>query len=104
MTGRDLSRARWSLCEPEPGEWRGVQQARHTGALGHYWSSPVAAEGKILLASEEGRVVVLRAAPEWQILASNGLGEDTFATPAILDGRIYVRTREALYCFAKRSI
>ena len=62
MTGRDLSRARWSLCEPEPGEWRGVQQARHTGALGHYWSSPVAADGKILLAREEGRVVVLRAA------------------------------------------
>jgi hypothetical protein len=43
----------------------------------------------------------LRAAPEWEILAVNNLNEDAFATPAILDGRIYVRTREALYCFAQ---
>jgi len=33
----------------------------------------------------------------------NNLDEDIFATPAILDGRIYVRTRAALYCFAKQS-
>jgi hypothetical protein len=52
--------------------------------------------------SEDGKAVVLRAAPEWEILAVNNLDEDTFATPAILDGRIYVRTRVALYCFAKQ--
>ena len=45
---------------------------------------------------------MLRAAPEWEILAVNSLDEDTFATPAILDGRVYVRTRVALYCFAKQ--
>ncbi len=43
----------------------------------------------------------MRAAPDWDILAINNLDEDVFATPAILDGRIYVRTRVALYCFAK---
>jgi outer membrane protein assembly factor BamB len=79
------------------------KQARLTGALGHYWSSPVAADGKIFVVSEDGRVVVLRAAPEWEILAVNNLDEDTFATPAIVDGRIYVRTRAALYCFARRG-
>lgn len=78
------------------------KQARLTGALGRYWSSPVAADGRIFVVSEDGKVVVLRAAPEWEILAINNLDEDTFATPAILDGRIYVRTRVALYCFAKR--
>jgi outer membrane protein assembly factor BamB len=78
------------------------KQARLTGALGRYWSSPVAADGRIFVASEDGKVVVLRAAPEWEILAINNLDEDTFATPAILDGRIYVRTRVALYCFEKR--
>ena len=78
------------------------KQARLTSALGHYWSSPVAADGRIFMVSEDGKVVVLRAAPEWEILAINNLDEDTFATPAILDGRIYVRTRVALYCFAKR--
>ena len=79
------------------------KQARLTGALGRYWSSPVAADGKIFVVSEDGRVVVLRAAPEWEILAVNNLDEDTFATPAIVDGRIYVRTRDALYCFARRG-
>lgn len=84
---------------PENGEV--YKQARLNGALGRYWSSPVAADGKILLASEDGKVVVLLAAPQWEILAVNSLNEDIFATPAILDGRIYVRTHDALYCFAK---
>jgi outer membrane protein assembly factor BamB len=85
---------------PENGEV--YKQARLTGALGRYWSSPVAADGRIFVVGEDGKVVVLRAAPDWQILAINNLDEDAFATPAILDGRIYVRTRAALYCFAKR--
>jgi len=67
-----------------------------------YWSSPIAADGRIFVASEDGKVVVLRAIKEWEILAVNNLEEETFATPAILDGRIYVRTRAALYCFGKR--
>ena len=86
---------------PENGEI--YKQARLAGALGRYWSSPVAGDGRIFVASEEGKVVVLRAAPEWEIVAINDLGEDTFATPAMVDGRLYVRTRAALYCFAKRA-
>jgi outer membrane protein assembly factor BamB len=89
----------FTSLNPENGEM--YKQARLAGALGRYWSSPVAGDGRIFVVSEEGKVVVLRAAPEWEILAVNNLGEDTFATPAIVDGRIYVRTREALYCFAK---
>jgi hypothetical protein len=46
---------------------------------------------------------VVRADAEWEILAVNHLDEEIFATPAILDGRIYVRTGAALYCFAKQS-
>ena len=91
----------FTSVNPENGA--AFKQARLTGAPGHYWSSPVDADGKIFVVSEEGKVVVLRAAPEWAILAVNNLDEDTFATPAILDGRIYVRTRVALYCFAKRA-
>jgi outer membrane protein assembly factor BamB len=89
----------FTSLNPESGEI--YKQARLAGALGRYWSSPIAADGKIFMVSEEGKVVVLRAAPEWEILAVNNLNEDAFATPAILDGRIYVRTREALYCFAQ---
>ena len=91
----------FTSLNPETGEV--FKQARLTGALGHYWSSPVAADGKIFIASEEGKVVVLRAAPQWEILAVNTLDEDIFATPAIVDGRVYVRTRAALYCFARSA-
>ena len=55
------------------------------------------------MAGEDGKVVVLRAAPQWEILAINDLEEDIFATPAILDGCLYVRTRAALYCFRKQD-
>jgi outer membrane protein assembly factor BamB len=78
-----------------------MKQARLTGALGNYWASPVEADRKIFLASEEGKVVVVSAEGNWEIQSINNLDEEIFATPAIVDSRIYVRTREALWCFAK---
>jgi outer membrane protein assembly factor BamB len=75
-------------------------QARVTGALGQYWSSPVAGDGKIYISNQEGKVTVLKAAAQWEILAINDLEDDIFSTPAIQDGRIYLRTRGTLYCFA----
>ncbi len=76
-----------------------LKTARIEGALGGYSSSPVAAEGKVWLASEEGKVSVLRAAGEWDVLAVNDLGEGCYATPALSEGVIYLRTEQALYAF-----
>jgi len=76
------------------------KQARLSGALGQYWSSPVAGDGKIYVSNQEGKVTVLKAAPQWEILAINDLDEDIFSTPAIDQSRIYLRTRGTLYCFA----
>ena len=78
-----------------------IKAARMEGALGGYSSSPVAAEGKVWIASEEGKVVVLRAAGDWEVLAVNDLGEGCYATPALSRGVVYVRTEEALYAFAQ---
>ncbi|MGH9722600.1 MAG: PQQ-binding-like beta-propeller repeat protein [Bryobacteraceae bacterium] len=77
-----------------------AKTGRVPGALGGYSASPVAAEGKLYLATEEGKVAVLRAAKEWDVLALNDLGEGCYATPALSEGHIYLRTTEALYCFA----
>jgi hypothetical protein len=44
-------------------------------------------------------VSVLKAGGDQEVLAANKLDEDIIATPAIADGRIYVRTVAALYCF-----
>jgi hypothetical protein len=57
----------------------------------------------VFLLSEEGKLTVLKATPEWEVLAVNDLGDEAFATPAISNGRIFVRTRSTLYCFAARG-
>ena len=79
-----------------------LKAGRVTGALGGYSASPVAADGKIFLASEEGKVSVLRAGADWDVLNVNNLAESAFSTPALSQGRIYLRTDEALYCFGER--
>ena len=76
-----------------------AKAGRITGALGCYSASPVAAEGKLFLASEEGKVTVLKAARDWQVIAINDLAEGCYATPALSRGHIYLRTSEALYRF-----
>jgi len=76
-----------------------AKMARVEGAMGGYSASPVAADGKVFLASEDGKVAVLRAGRDWEVLAVNDLGEACYATPALSEGNIYLRTAEALYCF-----
>jgi outer membrane protein assembly factor BamB len=76
-----------------------VKAARIPGALGGYSASPVAAEGRIYLASEDGKVSVIRAGREWELIQLNDLGEPCFSTPALSGGNIFLRTGEALYCF-----
>jgi len=73
--------------------------ARVAGALGGYSSSPVAAEGKIFVASEEGKVTVLKAGSDWEVIQVNDLNEGCYATPALAGGNIYLRTNDALYRF-----
>jgi outer membrane protein assembly factor BamB len=47
---------------------------------------------------ENGVIVVLADEPELKVLAKNDLGETCIATPAIADGRLFIRTRTKLYC------
>ncbi len=71
------------------------------GVPGYYYSSPVAADNKVYIASEEGVVVVLDAGEQLKILATNKLDGAILATPALADGNIYVRTENQLYAFGK---
>jgi outer membrane protein assembly factor BamB len=74
-----------------------LKQARLTGALEDYYASPIGVDGKVYIASEHGKVVVLRAAGDWEILAINEFDADIYATPAVSEGKMYIRTRNALY-------
>lgn len=78
-----------------------LKTGRLESALGAYSASPVAAEGRIYLASEDGQVTIVTAGRDWTVLGSSDLGEPVFATPALLAGRVYVRTASALYAFRK---
>ncbi|MBP7949334.1 MAG: PQQ-binding-like beta-propeller repeat protein [Verrucomicrobiales bacterium] len=70
-------------------------------ALGDYYCSPVAASGKICVASQPGVVVVYRAGDTLEVLARNPLNEPVLATPAIADNKLYVRTRSLIYAFGE---
>lgn len=73
------------------------------GAPGAYYASPVAAAGRVYLASSEGVVTVISAgSDQLEVLARNQLGEDIVATPAIGRTTIYVRTLHYLYAFGGR--
>ncbi len=62
-------------------------------------ASPVAANGKLYLATEDGDVVVLKMGEKFEVLATNTLADQVFiATPAIMDGAIYLRGQNTLFC------
>lgn len=63
-----------------------------------FTASPVAFDGKILLTSEDGDTFIIKAGPTHEILGTNSLGEPVYASPAIADGRIFIRSEKNLYC------
>jgi outer membrane protein assembly factor BamB len=87
------------LTALDPATGSVLKTGRVEGALGGYSASPVAADGKVFLVNEEGKIAVLRAGRDWDVLAVNDLGEGSFATPALSKGRVYMRTDQSLYCF-----
>ena len=62
-----------------------------------FTASPVAFEGKILMTSEDGDTFIVKAGPTHEILGTNSIGEAVYASPAIADGRIYIRGEKHLY-------
>ncbi len=69
--------------------------------FGNYYASPVAGDGKIYITGENGVVVVLEDSPELKVLSENDVGDSCVATPAISNGRLYLRTRSKIMCVAE---
>jgi outer membrane protein assembly factor BamB len=76
-----------------------LKEGRVTGALGEYYASPWPPAGLVYVANVEGKVSVLKAGATWEVLSVNDIGDEIAATPALAGGRVYVRTRSAVYCF-----
>jgi len=80
-----------------------VYQERLGGTGAAFTASPVASNGKIYLASEDGDVFVVQAGPKYELLAKNPVGEVMMATPAISNGLVIVRTVSHLYAFGNTA-
>jgi outer membrane protein assembly factor BamB len=84
----------------DPANGQVLKQGRTPNALEDYYASPVAGDGKIFVVSASGKVTVLKADAQWEIVATNDLDDEVWATPAIAGGNLYIRTRNALFAFA----
>ena len=88
-----------SCLDAETGK---LHKSGRVAGASNYYSSPVGGDGKVYLLSQRGTLSVVSAQDEWQVLHSAEFAEDGYATPAIVDGRIYLRTSGHLYCFGSR--
>ncbi len=86
---------------PENGEVLAQGRIRQAGS--HFYSSLVAADDKVFIISLRGVVTVIKPDGSLDILTQNSLDEQCYATPAIADGKIYLRTVKTLYCFGFKS-
>lgn len=72
-------------------------------ATGGYYASPIAGDGKVYLLSQKGELTVINAEAGWTELHTFNFEGDGHATPAIADGRLYVRVGDQFYCFGKKD-
>ena len=101
--GDYLYNCRWNgvLCCYEPATGNRLYQERLGQGMSAFSASPVASDGKIYIASEDGDVYVVRAGPKYELLAKNSMGEVCMATPAISEGALIFRTQSQLISIAK---
>lgn len=75
---------------------------KRTKGTGTHYASPLIADGKLYSFAGNGRVSVLTLGEKTRVLATNEMEDGVYATPAIVDGVIYLRTHSALHAFGKR--
>lgn len=79
-------------------DWRTREDVWTERVGGNFSGSPVCIDGKLYAISEDGDVVVVAASPTYEFLGRTPLGDPSHATPAVADGRLYLRTFHRLAC------
>jgi outer membrane protein assembly factor BamB len=85
----------------DPGTGEMIKRDRLKKGGGSVYSSPVGGDGKVYLVDTAGTMTVIRGGREWEAICSESFDEPCFATPAICNNRLYVRTASKLYCFGQ---
>ncbi|MCB9937581.1 MAG: PQQ-binding-like beta-propeller repeat protein [Planctomycetaceae bacterium] len=83
-----------TLFETSKGE--SLRDPKRIPNASEYFASPIYGDGKVFIAGENGFVVVLKDGPDYDVLAKNDMGDSIIGTPAIADGRLFIRTRSRL--------
>jgi outer membrane protein assembly factor BamB len=68
-----------------------------------FYGSPVVVNGHIYAIDKSGTVYVYKAAKKFELVSKHALGEKSFATPAVADGRMYLRTTNHLICIGGKK-
>jgi outer membrane protein assembly factor BamB len=68
--------------------------------MGRQYSSPVLADGLVYMPNDEGVITVIKPGPTFEYIAKNDIGEKMNASPAISNGKIYLRGYKHLYCIS----
>ena len=77
---------------------REVYGKKRIGMGTNFSASPIVVGGHIFCFSEDGDVYVVKPGPDFELLNTNSIGEGMMATPAVSDGRMFIRTIKHLYC------
>lgn len=85
----------------DPKTGKRVHDRERLGAGGQFTASPVASGGNVYAASMAGKVAVFRASDRLEVVSLNDLGETISATPAVLEGKLYIRTAKHLWAFGE---
>jgi outer membrane protein assembly factor BamB len=72
-------------------------------AVGTYSASPLLADGKLYITSEEAVTSVIKAGPEFELLAENVLEGFTLSSFAAVQSQLFLRAGETLYCIGKKG-
>jgi outer membrane protein assembly factor BamB len=76
--------------------WKHRMGRRHS-------ASAVAAGGNLYFLDDDGNTFVVKAAPQYELVAENALNEAAFASPAISRGQLFIRTTGHLWCIGKEQ-
>jgi outer membrane protein assembly factor BamB len=96
----------WLFTVTNNGVARGLDA--HTGRVlwkarlrGEYRASPISAEGRVYFTNMKGLTTVVSASARYDRLTENRLDDETIASPAVSDGKIFIRGKTWLYCLRK---
>ncbi|MCA9238021.1 MAG: PQQ-binding-like beta-propeller repeat protein, partial [Planctomycetales bacterium] len=64
------------------------------------YASPVAADGRVYVTGRDGTTVVLKHGAQFEVLAVNKLDDEIDGSAAVVDGALYLRGKNFLYCIA----